>query len=91
MMYPALCRVRPPFQWPFDEQATLLHLAQVADLPCLGSRICRNLWTGRRGSAGACLTAETPVRIQRVSETPQANSIEFRFDMHALRPRLQDL
>ncbi len=37
MTYPALCRVRPPLQWPFDEPATLLHLAQVADLPCLGS------------------------------------------------------
>src|SRR5690348_8449098 len=37
MTYPALCRVRPPLQWPFDEPATLLHSAQVADLPCLGS------------------------------------------------------
>ena len=35
--YPALWRVRPPFQRPFDAPATVRQLAHVADLPCFGS------------------------------------------------------
>ena len=36
MTYPALWRVCPAFQCPFDAPATLLQAPHVADLPCFG-------------------------------------------------------
>ena len=37
MTYPALWRVRPPFQQPFEEPATVRQLEQVVDFPCFRS------------------------------------------------------